>query len=252
MIKAQDAIAKARELLGTPYSQMDCIGLIVYIIRHCSGGNPSYKCQGTNWLWRSITNSSKYRDLTWRQEGITGALAGMLAFKRRGDDIHHIGIVTGNGTVIHSSSAKGCVVETALDSSWELLGIHKLIGTSDDTQNTSKAEESIMATLYKGTVHASPNLRIRDKPNGKIIGHIEDNAVVEVLAENGDWLRVRVGDTLGYVSASFIIPVYDPAPDEVQQISNELGASCETVRTALIRDDGVCIILDGRWRVADD
>ena len=244
MIKAQDAIAKARELLGTPYSQMDCIGLIVYIIRHCSGGNLSYKCQGTNWLWRSITNSSKYRDLTWRQEGITGALAGMLAFKRSGDDVHHIGIVTGNGTVIHSSSAKGCVVETPLDSSWKLLGIHKLISTADSTQSASEAEEITMATLYTGTVHASPNLRIRDKAKtGNIIGHVDDGDTVEVLAESDGWLRIRYGETVGYVSGDYVTRTSAPQSEPAAE---------ESETTSLRRSDGVYITLAGRWTLADD
>ena len=64
MVKAQDAIAAARALIGTPYSTLDCIGLIVRIIRTCPGGDPTYRCQGTNWLWRSVSNSPKYRDLT--------------------------------------------------------------------------------------------------------------------------------------------------------------------------------------------
>ena len=39
MIKAEDAIAKARELIGTPYGtgagQLDCINLVKKIIREC-------------------------------------------------------------------------------------------------------------------------------------------------------------------------------------------------------------------------
>lgn len=38
MIKAQDAIAAARALLGTPYAELDCIGLIVRVIRAAPGG----------------------------------------------------------------------------------------------------------------------------------------------------------------------------------------------------------------------
>ena len=42
MIKAEDAIAKARELIGTPYGtgegQLDCINLVKKIIRECPGG----------------------------------------------------------------------------------------------------------------------------------------------------------------------------------------------------------------------
>ena len=115
MVKTMDAIRTARSLIGTPYSELDCIGLIVRVIRTSPGGVGAYRTAGTNTLWRSAEASAKYRDLTWRQEGLTGAQAGMLAFKRRGTDVHHVGLVTECGTVIHSSSAAGKVVETKLD-----------------------------------------------------------------------------------------------------------------------------------------
>ena len=115
MVKTMDAIRTARSLIGTPYKELDCIGLIVRVIRTAPGGVGAYRTAGTNTLWRSAEASAKYRDLTWRQEGLTGAQAGMLAFKRRGTDVHHVGLVTECGTVIHSSSAAGKVVETKLD-----------------------------------------------------------------------------------------------------------------------------------------
>ena len=127
MIKASDAIRTARILPGTPYSEMDCIALIRAVIKRSAGGDKNYRCEGTNWLWRSISNSGKYKHLTERWETIDGAKPGMLAFKRSGDDVHHVGLVTEAGTVIHSSSVSGCVVETALDSSWHCLGRHRNI-----------------------------------------------------------------------------------------------------------------------------
>lgn len=131
MITARDAVACGRALLGTPYSQLDCINFIKRIIHTAPGGDEKYTTAGTNTLWRSYSASRKYRDLTWRQEGLAGARAGMLAFKRSGDDVHHVGLVTGDGTVIHSSSARGCVVETALDESWALLAIHRDIAVEE-------------------------------------------------------------------------------------------------------------------------
>lgn len=127
MIKAHDAIRTARCLLGTPYKEMDCIALIRAVIKRTAGGVKDYRCEGTNWLWDSIDNSGKYQHLTWRQESLDGVKAGMLAFKRSGDNIHHVGLVTEKGTVIHSSSVHGCVVETELDGSWDLLGRHRHI-----------------------------------------------------------------------------------------------------------------------------
>lgn len=127
MIKAHDAIRSAQARLGTAYKDMDCIALIRDVIKRSAGGVTDYRCEGTNWLWRSINKSGKYKHLIWRQESIEGARGGMLAFKRSGDDIHHVGIVTDKGTVIHSSSVSGQVVETPLDNSWHCLGQHRYI-----------------------------------------------------------------------------------------------------------------------------
>ena len=75
----------------------------------------NYTTAGTNDLWNSDSKSAKYRDLTWKQEGISGAKAGMLAFMGVGTgDVNHTGLVTECGTVIHSSKSRGDVVETAL------------------------------------------------------------------------------------------------------------------------------------------
>ena len=67
MIKAQDAIRAARSLIGTPYSELDCINLIKRVIRTAPGGVPWYTTAGTNALWASYIASDKYRDIIWRQ-----------------------------------------------------------------------------------------------------------------------------------------------------------------------------------------
>ena len=144
MIKTKDAIAAARALIGTPYARLDCINLLKKIIRTAPGGVRKYTTAGTNSLWKSYGMSKKYRDLTWRQEGLAAAAetssvspaarAGMLAFKRKGSDVHHVGLVTECGTVIHASSAHGAVVETPLTAQegWNLLAIHRHIGVAQD------------------------------------------------------------------------------------------------------------------------
>lgn len=140
MIGYEEAIAAARALLGTPYAELDCINLIKRVVRTAEGGVPDYTTAGTNSLWKSYTMSAKYRDLTWRQEGIKGARAGMLAFKRSGEDVGHVGLATGEGTVIHSSSRAGCVVETPLtqEEGWNLLAIHRHIVCKAEAQEQEK------------------------------------------------------------------------------------------------------------------
>ena len=143
MIRYQDAIEIARSLIGTPYAELDCINLIKKIIRTAPGGVKGYTTAGTNSLWKSYTMSKKYKDLTWRQEGIDGARAGMLVFKARGDDVHHVGLVTESGTVVHASSVLGYTAETPLDEGdgRVLMAIHRYIDPADEPVTTVKSGE---------------------------------------------------------------------------------------------------------------
>lgn len=232
MVKTMDAIRTARSLIGTPYSELDCIGLIVRVIRTSPGGVGAYRTAGTNTLWASYGASAKYRDLTWRQDGIAGAQAGMLAFKRRGTDVHHVGLVTGDGTVIHSSSAAGKVVETPLNASWHFLAVHRYIEAQELPQQAAPAApsggslwdetEEMQMEAYKMTVVAS-SLNIRDEPDvkGRKIGRLSEGAVVTVQAEmeNG-WKYVSYGDRgSGYVDGIYLGAYVEPTVPEAPKIT---------------------------------
>ena len=207
MIKTQDAIDTARALIGTPYSELDCINLIKRVIRTAPGGVPWYTTAGTNALWASYISSNKYRDIIWRQEGITGARAGMLAFKKHGGDVHHVGLVTERGTVIHSSSAAGRVVETALDESWHLLAQHRYIEVAASAAETEEA----MSVLYQAVVNTARDpLNVRDSPEagGRKIGELARGTTVDVLAEPVEgWAYVRGDGVTGYASAAYLARV---------------------------------------------
>ena len=197
MIKASDALRIARSLIGTPYSELDCINLIKKVIRTAPGGEKDYTTAGTNTLWKSIDGAKEYRDLIWRQEGISGARAGMLAFKRSGTDVHHVGIVTGEGTVIHSSSVYGKAVETALDGSWQLLAIHRLVETEEVIR--MEARESGVVRTQGG------KLNVRRSPNGAVITQIANGTQIAILEAEGDWLHIGLEDGQeGYVSAAYV------------------------------------------------
>lgn len=249
MVKTKDAIGEARRLLGTPYSELDCINLIKKVIRTSPGGVPGYTTAGTNALWNSQSASGKYRDLTWTQDGLYNPKAGMLAFKKSGNDVHHVGLVTERGTVIHSSSTAGKVVETELDSSWQLLAIHRYIavaGKSDKEQEIQ--EETTMPVSCQAVVRADPRLRLRAKAvNGKIIGYIPNGETVDIL-ENGEWPRVRYGDSVGYVSGEFLEYL-----ETDQEVAEAVETDEENVFTTLVSlDGGAMLRISGRWRVAED
>lgn len=208
MIQAEAAIRAARGLIGTAYSELDCINLIKKVIRTCAGGDKRYTTAGTNELWNSFDSVPKYRHLIWRQAGISGAKAGMLAFMGVGTgDVSHTGLVTERGTVIHSSKSRGSVVETALTAKagWNGLGVHRMIAvgevdgdkSADEEQTENSAEGEVV------TVCAQGGLRMRKKPRGRYMKMILDGTRLVVLEEKGGWLRVEYRGYTGWVSGEY-------------------------------------------------
>ena len=199
MIRASEAIRTARELIGTAYSELDCINLIKKVIRTAPGGDKSYTTAGTNALWDSYDKTGKYRDLIWRQAGISGAKPGMLAFMGVGTgDVNHVGLVTDVGTVIHSSKSRGCVVETELTEKrgWNGLGKHRMIAV--DGEETADIAEGETVTVC-----AQGGLRMRKKPKGRYMQMIPDGAQLAVLEERDGWLRVEYRGHTGWVSGEY-------------------------------------------------
>ena len=205
MIKTSEAIRTARALIGMPYSELDCINLIKKVIRTAPGGDKKYTTAGTNDLWNSDSKSAKYRDLTWKQEGISDAKAGMLAFMGVGTgDVNHTGLVTERGTVIHSSKSWGCVVETELTAKdgWNGLGVHRNINVGRE------ADEDTTADIQVGTeyiVCAQKGLRMRKKPDirGEYMQMLPDGAVITVLEERAGWFKTTYKGYTGWVSAEY-------------------------------------------------
>ena len=186
MIQAEEAIRVARGLIGTAYSELDCINLVKKVIRTAPGGDKRYTTAGTNALWDSDSKRGKYRDLTWKQAGISGAKPGMLAFMGVGtSDVSHTGLVTECGTVIHSSKSRGNVVETALTAKagWNGLGVHRMIAvgevdgdkSADEEQTENSAEGEVV------TVCAQGGLQMRKKARGHYVKMNQDGTRLLLL-----------------------------------------------------------------------
>ena len=206
MVKTGEAIRTARGLIGTPYSELDCINLIKKVIRTAPGGDKNYTTAGTNDLWNSDGKSAKYRDLTWKQEGISGAKAGMLAFMGVGTgDVSHTGLVTEQGTVIHSSKSRGGVVETALTkrNGWNGLGAHRMIEAEGSGDKSAGGERAGSAEYGRVIVCAGGGLRMRVKPNGRYMQMIPDGTWLAVLEEKDGWLRTAYRGHTGWISGTY-------------------------------------------------
>ena len=206
MIQAEEAIRAARGLIGTSYETLDCINLIKKVIRTCAGGDKRYTTAGTNELWNSFDSVPKYRHLIWRQSGISGAKPGMLAFMGVGtSDVSHTGLVTEQGTVIHSSKSRGGVVETELTAKagWNGLGVHRMIGVEGSGDKSAGGERAGNAEYGRVIVCAGGGLRMRVKPNGRYMQMIPDGTQLVVLEEKGGWLRVEYRGYTGWVSGEY-------------------------------------------------
>lgn len=159
-MKASEFIAKARALIGTPYEKCDCIGVIRKSL--------SIECQGTNWLYRSVKNASKYRYLNERfiSDYQNYLVPGMVVFKVNFDkvpsgytdqpDAYHIGVFTGS-TVIHSPGSGKTVCEIPFDkSSWQAAGKMKQVEYSeqwvDNGTEHELSDHDMIVAIYNAIV----------------------------------------------------------------------------------------------------
>lgn len=255
MILEEEAIRVARGLIGTSYETLDCINLIKKVIRTAPGGDKRYTTAGTNALWDSDSKSGKYRDLTWKQAGISDAKPGMLAFMGVGTgDVSHTGLVTERGTVIHSSKSRGGVVETALTAKagWNGLGVHRMIEVvySEGGKTEVSETEKIFGNATVSVTSGYLNIREGASTRSKIIAKAENGARVNIIREAGGtgWVfgALESGEA-GYMSSEYLAEDAPPESDDQGETNGEAPTT-----TTLRRSDGVYITLSGAWALAED
>ena len=218
MITAEDAIRVGRTLLGTPYSVYDCINFIKKIIRTAPGGDPKYTDAHVPALWASYNSSGKYRHLVWRQESTVGAKAGHLIFKGKplgkNGQPQHVGLVTERGTVLHSSSVYGEVVETAIDKQWTLIAEHRLIIVQD--RGDELMTDGIIQTPNGGRV----NVRVGPSTKDDRITLAENGTKVKIITDTDGWKFCQLpSGTQGYILGDFVVPI-ETNEEDTQQETN--------------------------------
>lgn len=121
-----------KKLIGLEYDNCVCDAVIRRAL------NINFK--GTNWLFRSINNSSKYRYLTERHACGDGTTPppGAVVFKidetrtpkgyETGPDAYHCGVVDTDGYVVHSSPKTGVRKDmTSRWTEWDYWGLMKQV-----------------------------------------------------------------------------------------------------------------------------
>lgn len=124
-------VESVKALIGTPYSQCDCKDVIAKPL--------GIRFAGTNWLWRSINNSSKYRYLSERVKSPLPSddlKPGDILFKIRDKvpdryvdqpDAYHVSVYIGGGKIIHSSPSTGVREDDYIYGAWQGWGQMKQV-----------------------------------------------------------------------------------------------------------------------------
>lgn len=180
-ITGREFANRAKSLIGLTYNQCDCIG----VIRKSLG----IRIQGTNWLWRSIENSNKYRYLTNRKsvppEG-SRLQDGLVLFRIKWDvvpegykdkpDAHHVGVLiyeNGLWSVIQSNPKTGVCLSDYHDAQWDGYGTMKNV-----------LYNPFLDPVYHGTINADPPLPA--EPHADLNDHEMIKAIYYKLIGAGD------------------------------------------------------------------
>lgn len=148
-----DFVIGVKALIGTPYAKCDCKDVIARPL--------GIRFSGTNWLWRSINNSSKYRYLIDRLQTAMLAedmKAGDILFKIRGGipegyndspNAYHVAVYIGNGKVVHSSPSTGVREDDYIYSAWQGWGRMKQVEYTEDAPETDMTDHEMLKAIYK-------------------------------------------------------------------------------------------------------
>lgn len=136
-MKNNEFLIKVKGLIGVSYKDCDCAAVIRKSL--------NITFSGTNWLFRSINNSPKYRYIKERHtcgDGYTPP-PGAIVFKTdetkapegysTGPDAYHCGVVDEDGYIIHSSPKTGVRKDmTSRWNNWDYWGLMKQVEYSNE------------------------------------------------------------------------------------------------------------------------
>lgn len=159
-MKNSDFLIKVKILIGISYNECDCAGVIRKSL--------NIAFSGTNWLFRSINNSSKYRYLKERHACGDGSTPppGAVVFKTdetktpegysTGPDAYHCGVVDEDGYVIHSSPKTGVRKDmTSRWMDWDYWGLMKqveyteLVTTNIVNDLSDMSDRQLIEAIYR-------------------------------------------------------------------------------------------------------
>lgn len=281
MTKGKNLAAWAKEKIGTPYKEIDCIKLVVLAMRNAdgaSGESLTYQCGGTNELWRSLNASGKYRYVTKRLELETAKSLGLLVpgallviwepgYNQKYDDwegdCDHIGIYVGDEDceVVHSSATRECVAASTLKNGWTHVLTHRLIDLENGVDEAEELDyDPLERTLTAIVATSKDPLTIRDKPSakGNKLGKVKKGGTMTIVGvvkmddDGNAWYPVeaqpdnRRGVVRGWAAAQYLMTMENGETQSATSAPNSCIDSVSVPREdLLVLADAVNAVDDG-------
>ena len=227
----------------------DCSGLFHYWFSQL-GGRIAH---GSNTIWDDYCSAKGELSRGERTDGKV-LQPGTAVFTSSGTRHNHIGLYVGDGLVIEAQGAQAGVTTTQITNKrwthWgELSGVRY---GGDVSPDGGKQEEKAMEAkvmLPPGAEGSSVNMRKEPQKGAALVERVPVGAVVEVLAENGDWCRIQYRGKTGWMMSTYLDREKqdggesggggDPIPDgdraAIESALKKMEEQIEVIRSALGR-----------------
>lgn len=221
MVQTSWLLSVCRSSIGWKYTwgaaekgNADCAGLFKYWYKQ-KGVKLAH---GTNTMWR------KYMSAAWEIHGDKSLVhAGDIVFRcdpwtendRQNSwygtapgNVSHVGIYTGEGTVIEAKGTQYGCVETKWDKRWQLAG--RFIQTVNDLYDTSGAAVTIRinkeadSMTYTVTAEGGVNLRTKPSTSSALLERIPQGTVLEAEPTDATWAKTTYKAKKGYVMQKYL------------------------------------------------
>lgn len=92
------------------------------------------------------------------------------------------------------------------------------------TTDEEETKEEDFTNLVIAQVNDYVNVRDQASEDGEIVGKLYNNSVGDLLETEGDWIKIKSGNTEGYVKGEYVV-----TGEEAEELAKEVG-----VRTAVV------------------
>ena len=181
----------------------DCSGLFAWAFKQL-GGKIAH---GSNSIWSDYLTSRGTLSGGKRTDGQV-LKPGTAVFTSNDEGRHnHIGLFTGDGTVIEAMGAKDGVTTTRISNKkWTHWGELKNVRYDADGDNHEKGGSGMFATvvLPQDASGNTVNMRERADRGSSVIARVPVGATVEVLEDRSTWCQIEFGGQVGWMMSNYL------------------------------------------------